>query len=55
MRDREAAQIICMIKSKFEPTKALEAQKIENQLSYIYDTLGESMFRQAVQDILLNK
>lgn len=30
MRDREAAQIVCMIKSKFEPNKALEAQKIEN-------------------------
>jgi hypothetical protein len=55
MRDREASQIICMIKSKFEPTKPLEAQKIENQLSYIYDSLGETMFRQAIQDILLNK
>ncbi len=44
LRDREAAQIVCMIKSKFEPSKALEAQKIENQLTYIYDTLGETMF-----------
>jgi hypothetical protein len=43
-----------MLKAKYEPTKRMEARKLENQLSYIYDTLGETMFRQAVQDILLN-
>ena len=53
--DRKVTQIICMIKTKFEPTKQVAQQQIENQLTYIYDTLGEAMFRQAVQDILLNK
>ena len=44
LKDRAAAQIVCMIKSKFEPQRRMEAQKLENQLSYIYDTFGETMF-----------
>lgn len=44
MKDRNAAQIVCMLKAKFEPTRRMQAQKLENQLTLIYDTNGEALF-----------